>query len=1351
MKIFKTILIILSIILCYPFTQGKAEEKKQAMTFLDVIQMQYPWEPDISPDGKWFVYTISVADWEKNKRFSDIYITPLSGGKTKQITFTKDKNESSLKWYKDSSFFAFLSDRSGNKNQIYFMRPDSGEAWQVTDDKYGISSYEWSLDGKYLSYPGVKPGGRQIWIMPSEGGEAEKLTDHKTPISSYLWSPNSKKIYFIAPDSVDLLDKERKEKGFNVVIKDEIKIPSHLWEIDIETKEEKRLTGGNEYSVSQIVISDDGTKLAFIGKSIKRYATGLEAEVYLLDLNTNTISRITNNSVDEGSLSFSPDSKWFAFAIPHGEAYMNFNKIHVVPTEGGKTKKLLNNFDNESWLNFWSDDSRYIYFRAQVGVNWHLFRVSIDNDQIEQLTNFGGSTAFIKDKDSGKFFVSYLDPENPWDSYYSEPENFNNRDKWIKLTDSNPQVKEFLLGKYETISWKSTDSTTIEGLLIKPVNYREGIKYPLIVQIHGGPASAYYNIFDAHVHIFSANDYVVFQPNYRGSRGYGEKFKKEIAGDYFRLSFDDIMTGVDYLIERGIVHPDSMGIMGWSAGGMLANWALISTDRFKAISTGAGAVNWISCYGQSGGGEFREFYLKGTPYDNWDHYVEESPLKYTKNAKTPTLIHSGENDRNVPISQGQELYTALKKLGVPTEFIVYPNTGHAITDMRYRMVKMQAEFNWFEKWIRGKEGWIDWKEMIETLKNMKSVSGLDIGHKQERPKGEDAGKDTERTSIFGLGIATLLTFGLGLLGIWFTGIPLTGSERGLFIPASILSLYGLPFLGTFLTSLFIAPFISLKGKKDAPELKKILNKSSLFKKATDNGYEVRYEDYTGWKIWKRFSIARVDHNAKIVYLNKRWIVESDWAFINLLRKLILPIILAHEGIHFSQWQIATLKHLTPFIRVLNEIPAYSIMPISFLKKWLSLFYLDFLGFIDATLSARDLRKYPYTLLDGIKRGMVQEGMTEEEFLNELQAVKSKSKYEKEIEVVRASRNSDSEALKRLFRAGVRALMPFIIVGGITLGSIINNSYGQSLPKTSQSETQKRAMTFLDIIQMRYSMELPDISPDGKWFIYTLTVRDWEKTDSFSDIYITPIGGKTKQMTFTKDKDENSPEWYKDSSFFAFLSNRSEDKNQIFFMRPDGGEAWQVTDDKFGVSSYQWSRDGKYLAYTAGKPEERQIWIMSGEGGEAEKLTDHKTPISSHLWNIWNPNSKKIYFLAPDSVDLLDKERKGKGFNVVIKDEIKIPSHLWEIDIETKEEKRLTGENEYSVSQIVISDDGTKIAFIGKSTKRYATGFEREVYLLDLNTNTISRITNNSVGERSLRFLQTANGLLLQFRMEKRNC
>lgn len=178
-----------------------------------------------------------------------------------------------------------------------------------------------------------------------------------------------------------------------------------------------------------------------------------------------------------------------------------------------------------------------------------------------------------------------------------------------------------------------------------------------------------------------------------------------------------------------------------------------------------------------------------------------------------------------------------------------------------------------------------------------------------------------------------------------------------------------------------------------------------------------------------------------------------------------------------------------------------------------------------------------------------------------------------------------------------------------------------------TEEPKRAMTFLDIIQMKSlgRRGSEDISPDGNWFVYTIRVPDWEKNKRYSDIYMTSLsGGETKQMTFTEDKNENSPRWFVDSSFFAFLSNRSEDKNQIYFMKTNGGDARKVTDDRYGVSSYEWSKDGEYLAYLGGDIEERQIWIMSGEGRKAEKLTNHKTPVRSFLWN---PNGKKIYFVV----------------------------------------------------------------------------------------------------------------------------
>ncbi len=214
-----------------------------------------------------------------------------------------------------------------------------------------------------------------------------------------------------------------------------------------------------------------------------------------------------------------------------------------------------------------------------------------------------------------------------------------------------------------------------------------------------------------------------------------------------------------------------------------------------------------------------------------------------------------------------------------------------------------------------------------------------------------------------------------------------------------------------------------------------------------------------------------------------------------------------------------------------------------------------------------------------------------------------------------------------------------------------------------SQESKRPMTFMDVMEMK-SAGSPDVSADGTMLVYTVTTPSWEERKYFSDIFIADLRtGRGKRMTYTEKNSERSPVWYKDATFFAFISDRAEDKNQIFFMRPDGGEAWQVTDNKEGVGGFEWSGDWNGIAYTAGKAEERQLWRMDGTGETPEKLSSHKTPVQSFAWS---PDGKKIYFTAPDRVDSLEKKRMDKKFDVEIKDKPEPPSHLWDIDVETKE-------------------------------------------------------------------------------------
>lgn len=714
--------IISILLLALPFSGATNQEQKRAMTFMDILNLKRVGRGDLSHNGQYFLYEISSLDWKDNKSYSDLYLASTQSGPLRQMTYTKKKNETSPKWHPDSSFFAFLSDR-GEKNQIYFMNPDGGEPWQVTEVKTGVISFDWNEDGSFLAYLTGEDKERQVWILPESGEKATQLTKHETPVESWFWSQDGKKVYFTAADRFDENEKKRMKEGFNVQVVDPIKISRHLWVIDLEKKEEKRLTSG-DFSVEQTVISDDGQLIAFRSASTNRYATPEDSEVYLLKLQDEKFERLTQNKVSEGSLSFSPDNKWLAFSSPDEFTYMRKARIYLYPLAGGEMIKLPENFDLDAGISFWSEKGDTIFFNALEGTANNLFAVpAAKGSSPMRVTDERAAVSARKDKETGLILITYSDPHQPSDIYLATMKTLTNKKRWVKLTDSNPQVKNFSLAQYENITWKSTDGQTVEGILVYPLNYEQGKRYPLIVQIHGGPASAYTHSFSGsygtYTHVFAANGYAVFQPNYRGSSGYGEKFRMEISGAYFRQAFDDIMTGVDYLIERGIADPDKLGMMGWSAGGHWSNWTLVSTDRFKAISTGAGAVNWISLYAQTDEQVPREFYFKGRPYDSWDHYLDVSPLKYIKKAKTPTLIHFGEKDRRIPKPQGDELHMALKKLGVPTEFIVYPEMPHGLENPRYQLVKMEAEFAWFEKWIKGKEGWLDWEKLLKTLEEEK--------------------------------------------------------------------------------------------------------------------------------------------------------------------------------------------------------------------------------------------------------------------------------------------------------------------------------------------------------------------------------------------------------------------------------------------------------------------------------------------------------------------------------------------------------------------------------------------------------------------------------------------------------
>ena len=714
-----------------------AQAQQRPMTHLDVRLMRRAGSMAITVDGRWMLYTVTTPNWEEAEQQSDIFLVSAEEGlpSTRQMTFTEEKNETSPQWSRDGSFFLFLSNRdatgNGNKNQLYLMRPDGGEARKLTDTKDGVANYAFSKDDRWIVYRSGRDSDAQLYRLPVDGiteADAEQITEQAAGVQRWQWAPDSRRIYFVTPDTVDADAEARREKGFTVDIKNMETPLASLWAVDPESEEATRLTNDPTITLSGFTISDDSRWVGFTGNSAERYERNIteqriNADLYLLEVASGHIERLTDNDeVSEQGPSFSPDGRWIAFAAADDMTRytMKSRRVYIreVTDRGGSFRKLGGSYHDHVTLGFWSEDGNTIYFNSGVRATRQLLALDIRRDEVRQLTNQPASLRVSRDEDSGLLLINYSDPRTPSTTYTVASLNqLDNRQAWRQLTDVNPQVRDFALGEEEEITWRSTDGHEVGGVLVKPVGYQPGQRYPLIVAIHGGPASAAVLGFNGSgSQVYAGAGYAVLQPNYRGSSNYGEAFRTAIVGNYFPQGFEDIMAGVDHLIAEGIVDGDRMGALGWSAGGHWSNWILTHTDRFKAISSGAGTSNWISMYAQSDVQRNRRYYLGNDfLYDNFEAYWEQSPIKYMRNAKTPTMIHVVEGDPRVPSPQSVELHMALKKLGVDTELFMYPGRSHGIPGTRNRLVKAVSEMAWMDYYVRGIGEKFAWRDVLKTL------------------------------------------------------------------------------------------------------------------------------------------------------------------------------------------------------------------------------------------------------------------------------------------------------------------------------------------------------------------------------------------------------------------------------------------------------------------------------------------------------------------------------------------------------------------------------------------------------------------------------------------------------------
>jgi len=649
-----------------------SSETKKAMTIVDLINVPSLGDPQLSPDGIQLLYTLSEPDWEKNKRIRHIWRINSDGSNPIKMT-NGENGESSPRWSPNGSLIAFITERS------------------ESDD-----------------------ANNQIFIISNHGGEAEPLTEHETGISNIQWSPDSKFIYFLANDAKSDEDKEREKAKDDVFAFDENYQQRHLWKISVDSKESSRITEG-DFSVTNYKLSRDGTKFAHHRGPNPLYGSAEHNEVWIMNADGTDAIQITNNNVSEQGAQLSPDNTtilFTSFSNEEFEFYYNDN-IFLAPAKGGKHKLLLKKMPHGVGSTTWSKDGKSIYFTANTGVRTELFSVTVKGEKLAQLTKGDHALRnFRYYPRLDRFVFGIGEQTNAGDIYTLENKRRASPKKVTKVYDY--LNNEFRLPKQEAIQWKGADGTTVEGLLYYPLDYEKGKSYPLCVQTHGGPAASdkfSFGSWSRYVQVLTSRGWMVFKPNYRGSTGYGDDYLRDMVGHYYRQSHLDVMTGVDHLINKGLADGDRMVKMGWSGGGHMTNKIITHTDRFKAASSGAGAVNWISMYAQSDVRIYRTPWFGGTPWQKdapIDAYWDHSPLKDISKVTTPTLVLVGENDVRVPMPQSVELYRALKSNGVPTHLYVAPREPHGWRELRHELYKVNIELDWFEKYALDRE--YSWEE-----------------------------------------------------------------------------------------------------------------------------------------------------------------------------------------------------------------------------------------------------------------------------------------------------------------------------------------------------------------------------------------------------------------------------------------------------------------------------------------------------------------------------------------------------------------------------------------------------------------------------------------------------------------
>ncbi len=637
-------------------------QEPKVPTYEQVIDLKRPGGVAMAPDASMVAFTVSETNWDDNAYETEIFLVAASGGESLQLTRGK-KSSSSPAWSSDSRWLAFVSDRT-DKRQIYLISPKGGEARALTNVEEGVGGFAWSPDGKSIAFT---------------------MTDPKTDARK---------------------ERDKRSGEFDVVDQEWRMTHLHVTDVDpgaTEPAKARRLTKG-AFTVGGFDWSPDSRLIAFDHRIDPNPPNGVTADVSIVTVADGALRKlVTKDGPDSGPV-WSPDGTTIAFSTSMQPPFLSFRnaRLALVSATGGDVRSVTDAFDEQPGIIDWSPTG--IYFAALNGISSRLYRILTTGQIVAETPASGASVGGLSFSRDFSTMAYTMGDAASFPEVYVAPVTGGTARRLTKLGE---QINGWKIGTREMVSWTSADGTKIEGVLHKPADYEAGRRYPLLVIIHGGPTaiSRPYRAAGGGpypIEQWLGKGALILEPNYRGSAGYGEKFRSLNVRNLGVGDALDVLSGVDYLVAQGIADPDRMGVMGWSQGGYIS--AFLATHKrqpFKAISVGAGISDWMTYYVNTDIHQFTRHYLGATPWDDPEIYATTSPITRIKQAKTPTLIQHGEFDTRVPTPNAYELYQGLQDVGVPVKLIIYKGFNHGLNKPRAARAAMEHNWEWFNRYVWG--------------------------------------------------------------------------------------------------------------------------------------------------------------------------------------------------------------------------------------------------------------------------------------------------------------------------------------------------------------------------------------------------------------------------------------------------------------------------------------------------------------------------------------------------------------------------------------------------------------------------------------------------------------------------